>query len=103
MLTIHQVCASLGCHQDNRATNWPSIGGEVLCCTYRTPGQGTFLESDQWPSNALSHSSTASWCIGQGGPQHSGLQSEQRNMFQPVGLQRGRGEGDNLEGDFTIL
>lgn len=74
----------------------PAAGGGPLCGTYQTPGQGTSLESGQWPSNALSHSSTASWCTGQGGPQHSGPQSEQRNTSQSAGLQRGRGEGDTF-------
>lgn len=65
-----------------------------MSCTYQTPGQGTSLESDQWPSNAPSHSSTASWCTGQGGPRHSGPRSEQGNTSQSAGLQRGRGEED---------
>lgn len=72
--------------------------GEPLHCTYQIPGQGTFLESDRWPSNAPSHSNTASWCTGQGGPQHSGPRSEQRNMSQSAGLQRGREEGDTFRG-----
>lgn len=76
-----------------------AAGGGPLGCTYQTPGQGTSLESDQWPSNALSHSSTASWCTGQEGPRHSDPRSKRRNTSQSAGLQRGRREGDT----FTAL
>lgn len=100
MLMVYHVCATLG-YNYGRAEEpqvGPAEGGEPLHCTYQTRGQGTFLESDRWPSNAPSHSNTASSCTGQGGPQHSGPRSEQRNMSQSAGLQRGR-EGDTFRGD----
>lgn len=64
--------------------------GGSLCCTYQSPGQGTSLGSERWPSSARSRSSTASWCTGQEGPRHSGPRSAQRNTPQSAGLQSER-------------